>query len=617
MLELLAPAKNADIGIEAIRHGADAVYIGAPAFGARKAAANSIRDIHRLCQFAHIFSAKVYATINTIIYDDEIEEVKKIINSLYEIGVDALIVQDLALKNIDIPPIPLHASTQMDNRTPEKVKALQALGFRQVVLARELSIDQIAEIHDQCPDVRLEAFVHGALCVSLSGRCYASHAITGRSANRGECAQICRLKFDLQNAKGDELVTGKHLLSLKDLCRIEYLEEMALAGVSSFKIEGRLKDMNYVKNVTAAYATQLDKLVEKHPEKFKRASHGKVDIFFKPDVEKSFNRGFTDYFLLGTNNGVLSPNTPKAIGKRVGKINDVFTDSIIVDTQANDIEFANGDGLCTFMSDGTLVGFRVNRVVGNRLYTGRTVYGLRRGMVVFRNFDKKFDDLLNGSTAERKLPLDIEISFSHQNSVFNIKVNGEFSKEFEFETQPARTPQQENLYRQFAKMGNTPFYLKTLNVKYSENLFIPSSVIAEWRRNITQAYTEFLQDKNKPNSVEKTKPNTETDKFNPILNELEPINVANQIAKSMYKDFNPQIPVRPAFEISPDNQDHDIMTCRHCIRFALGWCPVKQQPRQGAPSQSEDLFLVLKNGGRLSLHFDCKNCLMTIKDAPQ
>ena len=289
-LELLAPARTADIGIEAIRHGADAVYIGAPAFGARAAATNSIDDIKRLVDFAHLFRAKVYVTVNTIIYQQELKLVELMIRQLHEIGVDALIVQDVAMKKMDIPPILLHASTQMDNRTPEQVRFLHAQGYEQVVLARELSISDMKIIHEHCPDVKLEAFVHGALCVSYSGRCYVSQALFGRSANRGECAQVCRMEFDLENAKGEKLVTGKHLLSLKDMCRIDALEDMAEAGVSSFKIEGRLKDMAYVKNVTAAYSMALNDLVRRHPDRYRRASLGNVELSFKPDVEKSFNR---------------------------------------------------------------------------------------------------------------------------------------------------------------------------------------------------------------------------------------------------------------------------------------------------------------------------------------
>ena len=405
------------------------------------------------------------------------------------------------------------------------------------------------------------------------------------------------------------------------MCRIDYIEEMALAGVTSFKIEGRLKDFNYVKNVTAAYSERLDKIVKKYPEKFRRESKGNIDVFFKPDVEKSFNRGFTDYFLHGENNAIISPNSPKAIGKRVGKIREIYTDSIILETQQNETAFANGDGLCTFMPDGTLIGFRVNRVDGKRLYTGKTVHGLRRGMIVYRNFDKAFDDILSGQSADRRLPIDIDLDFNPDKQNFTFTVNNEFSKDYHFETQLAKSPQRDNIQRQLAKMGNTPFVLRSLNINYPQDLFIPSSVLAYWRREITQAYADFLQQKNNPNiTTSLSAANKQSDiadfgiSAGNALQALEPINIANRLSMSLYKAWNTNRKLPLAFEISADNQGKDIMTCRHCIRFALGWCPFKQQPKPGAPSSSDSLFLVLKGGRRLSLHFDCNKCVMTIKD---
>lgn len=324
-LELLSPARTADIGIEAIRHGADAVYIGAPRFGARVAAGNSVEDICRLVEYAHQFNAKVYVTINTILNDDELPDVEKLISRLYEIGVDALIIQDLGILKLNLPPIPIHASTQMDNRTPVKVRWLQSLGLRQVVLARELSLEQIRTIHQACPDAVLEAFVHGALCVSYSGHCYASECLFGRSANRGECAQVCRMAWDLVegNDSHTTILKEQHLLSLKDLCRIDSLRDMIDAGVTSFKIEGRLKDMAYVKNVTAAYSEALNRIVSAQPLKYERASWGTVELGFRPDVHKSFNRGFTNYFLYGRNDRIYSFETPKSMGEEVGTVKDI------------------------------------------------------------------------------------------------------------------------------------------------------------------------------------------------------------------------------------------------------------------------------------------------------
>lgn len=310
LLELLSPAKNATIGIEAIRHGADAVYIGAAAFGARAAAGNSVEDIARLVEFAHLYKARVYVTVNTIIYDEEVEEVERLIWKLWEIKVDALIVQDLRILSMNLPPIPLHASTQMDNRTVEKVRMLAELGFPQVVLARELTVERIREIHEACPETELEVFVHGALCVGLSGRCNASEALFGRSANRGECAQVCRMQFDLL-ADGKAVIKGKHLLSLRDNCQINNLEALIMAGASSFKIEGRLKDVDYVKNITAAYSKALDAVIAKYPDRFFRRASGHVNLKFEPNVWKSFNRGFVK----NVNKPDANFDTPKSMGE--------------------------------------------------------------------------------------------------------------------------------------------------------------------------------------------------------------------------------------------------------------------------------------------------------------
>ena len=655
-LELLAPAKNADIGIEAIRHGADAVYIGAPAFGARVAAANQVDDIRRLSEFAHLFGAKVYVTVNTIVYDYELNAVERLIHQLYEAGADALIVQDMAIMGLNIPPVPLHASTQMDNRTPDKVKALQELGYEQVVLARELSLDEIRDIHIQCPDVRLEAFVHGALCVSYSGQCFVSQHLFGRSANRGECAQVCRMEFDLQNADGEKLLRGKHLLSLKDLCQIDSLEKMADAGVRSFKIEGRLKDMGYVKNVTAAYSQKLDELVSQHPEKYCRTSKGKVCLCFRPDVAKSFNRGFTHYFLFGKNDDIFAFDTPKAMGKLAGRIREVFTNHIVVERfrengddrekKSERITFANGDGLCCLTADGKLVGFRVNRVDGDKLYPLRMPQGLRKGMRLYRNYDKCFEETLAGESAERTLPVDIIINYDKQEGNINLTMSEHDVKSVHendrnkssvtltvpFTPELARSPQHDNILRQLSKLGNTPLRLETLQISYKENYFIPSSFLSRWRRELA---TQFLSWKETPypdtastlgssipiSQGNKVEPYTSTD-FTGWGFALHPVagnyNIANRLSHDFYEQAGITAPA-PAFELRP-SADTPLMTCRHCIRYALGWCYKRQTDSPGKstlinlqnPPASQHLFLTLRNGTRLALRFDCQRCLMTI-----
>ena len=407
-LELLAPAKNLECGIAAISHGADAVYIGADHFGARASAGNSVADIHALCDFAHLFGAKVYVTVNTIIYEDELSATQELITRLAEVGVDALLVQDMstlamrrvALAKVGRVPL-LHASTQMDNRTAEKVAWLRDLGFTRAVLARELSVDEIKAIHEAVPEVELEVFVHGALCVSYSGQCYASQCLFGRSANRGECAQVCRMSYDLVDADGRVVVKDRYLLSMKDMCHVDHLEQLADAGASSFKIEGRLKDADYVKNVVAAYSQRLNEIIKRRGGDYRRASWGRVDYAFQPDLAKTFNRGYTDYFLRGRQHGLSTMFTPKALGEFVGTVKDLRGDSFRVSGMA---AFANGDGLCFAkdQADGSarqgelLEGFRVNRVEGNRLFPFHMPRGLRRGMSLYRNNDVAFGKALAG-----------------------------------------------------------------------------------------------------------------------------------------------------------------------------------------------------------------------------
>ena len=627
-LELLAPARTAEIGIEAIRHGADAVYIGAGSFGARQSAGNSLEDIEKLVGYAHQYCCKVYVTVNTIIYEEELGEVATLIRQLYDIGVDALIVQDMAIQCLDLPPIPLHASTQMDNRSIEKVKFLADQGYEQVVLARELSLADIDDIHRHCPSTRLEVFVHGALCVSLSGRCYASEALFGRSANRGECAQVCRMQFNLEDSKGNVLVRDKHLLSLKDMCRIEDLESLAESGATSFKIEGRLKGMSYVKNVTAAYSQALDRLVEKYPDRYARSSKGQVSLSFTPDVHKSFNRGFTDYFLHGKNDNIFAFDSPKAIGKHVGRIKEVYTDSFVVDTgRDKDITFNNGDGICCFSNSGSLIGFRINRVEGKRLYPFKTSNKIKRGMRLYRNYDKQFEETLAGSSAERKIP--VSMTLSHGPGTFTLTLNdGDTTliRTFEYETELARTPQHDNIYRQLSKLGTSPLVLDKLSITYKENYFIPSSLLSQWRRAVVEDYinnadsdmrgqrTRIKKDCCEPFKEKPAKLLLDQQIFNRSswLNSNDigyQFNVSNSKSKEFYQSMGFES-ISPAFELNHEKKAV-LMTCRHCIKYALGRCPVKQNSPD-ALKASEKLFLVMENGARLELEFNCKECWVSI-----
>ena len=421
-IELLAPAKNLECGIAAIDHGADAVYIGASRFGARQSAGNSVEDIGKLCNYAHRYGATVHVTINTIIYNDEIDDTLALVRSLVDVGVDAFLLQDMGLmsKVREIVPdtVALHASTQCDTRTWEKAQWLSQQGFDRVVLARELSAEEISDIHKKLPDLELEAFIHGALCVSYSGVCYVSQYSFGRSANRGACAQFCRLAFDLKDSDGKTIEHQRHLLSLKDMSQIDNLETLMRSGACAFKIEGRLKDINYVKNVVSAYSKRIDEIIRKHPGEFRRASLGRVRYSFTPDLKKTFNRGYTNYFLKGRQADIFSPDTPKALGEFVGRVKEIRRDSFNVSSTAN---FANGDGLCFLSRDAEsqstrLEGFRVNRAVGNRLYPFKMPRGLKPGMGLYRNQDQAFDKELSGKTAERKIQIKMWFGTSPETS---------------------------------------------------------------------------------------------------------------------------------------------------------------------------------------------------------
>lgn len=597
-IELLAPARNAETGIEAIKHGADAVYIGASGFGARAAAANAIEDIGRLAEFAHVFGAKVYVTLNTILYDSEIGEAERLACSLCEAGADAFIVQDAAYLSMSLPPVPLHASTQMDNRTAAKVCRLYDEGFDTAVLARELSIDEIREIHAACPGMRLEAFVHGALCVSFSGRCYASQYCFGRSANRGECAQFCRLPFDLEDASGSKLLHRKHLLSLRDMNRSRYLEQLMDAGVSSFKIEGRLKDTGYVKNVTVYYRHCIDEILARRSE-YCRASAGTVQVDFRPNPAKSFNRGFTDYFLTGRSGDMASINTPKSVGEPVGMVKEIHGGSFTVDSN---VAFSNGDGLCFFDGSGTLHGFRINRAEGKRLFPLSMPEGLQRRTRLFRNSDAAFERLLSKPTAERRVALDMELSETPGG--YALALSDELGRKtvhaFDYPHEEARTPQGENLRKQLLRLGDTLFHVRSIELHLAGERFIPSSVLAAARRDAVAAHMRVAA---APVREKRRTPKAVSFAGREIDSSY---NVANSKARNFYM-ANGAGHVSPAYELE-QRRDMPLMTCRYCIRHALGVC-AKEGNARVLPGK---LFLRLGDGRRFRLDFDCNKCNMKV-----
>lgn len=617
-LELLAPAKNLECGKAAIDHGADAVYIGAMKFGARASVGNDIDDIRELCLYAHQFGAKVYVTVNTIIYETELDDTKNLLRALCQAKVDALLVQDMAILQLlpnDGSYVPaLHASTQTDNRTAEKVAWLQSIGFERAVLARELSLQEIREIHQQVPEMQLEAFVHGALCVSYSGLCYASQHCFHRSANRGTCAQFCRMKFDLIDANGQEIVHQRHLLSLKDLSQIDELEDLADAGVCSFKIEGRLKDVDYVKNVVAAYSQRLNKMIERRSGDYRRASIGEVSYTFTPNLKKTFNRGYTNYFLHQRQPDIYSPLTPKALGEYVGKVKELSHGSFNV---AGTASFANGDGLCFINDRGELEGFRVNRAKGNRLYPLKMPTQLKSGMSLYRNNDEAFNKILSGKTAERKMPISLSLSMSDHALMLRASGKGlRAAKEVvEIKTQLAQKPQRDNILCQLGKLGNTPYV--AAHIELDEEVvryFITSSVLATLRRQVI-ARLEIEQ------SVPSAAPKTFVRKkarltWQPEYQKFPYIyNISNSVAKSFYKRQGLTM-IGDAYEVNPQSKSQFtaqqavlIMQCRHCLRYSLGYCVRKGGKK---PTWKEPLRLRLADGKMFRLEFKCEECQMNV-----
>lgn len=599
-IELLAPARDARVAIEAIKCGADAVYIGADSHGARAAAGNSVEDIAEVVKYAHQFNARVYVTLNTIIYDNEINEVENLIIQLYNIGVDALIVQDMGVLRMNIPPIALHASTQCDTRNAAKAVFLEKVGFSQIVLARELSLQEINEIYRNV-NVPLEIFIHGALCVSYSGDCQASCVAMGRSANRGECAQMCRLPYTLEDSNERVLIENKHLLSLKDMNRSAYIEEMIEAGVSSFKIEGRLKDVGYVKNTVAYYRQAIDNVIANNPGKYQRASVGRSIYNFTPVLEKSFNRGFTDYFLRGTNEHIASIDTPKSIGEKVGVIKSVKGKEVIANLQKN---LNNGDGLGFFDENGVLTGFRLNRVDGNKLYPA-SVVNLKSGMTLYRNKDKEWEDLLNTDGVERTIAVKMKlakieggISLVISDERGNIVIDS-----MKIDHQEAKSPQQDARYRVLSKTGNTIYRVEEIDDEL-DNRFVPASLLANLRRRALEQLDkvhvlEYEVDIRKAEDKSAELPQGE------ILTYHD--NVANSLARKFYSEHGATC-IESAIEIKPENKEEIVvMTTRYCLRREMGCCLKKS-----AGKKWEGPLYLQSANNRFRLDFDCQECRMKV-----
>ncbi len=592
----------------AINHGADAVYIGGPSFGAREKASNSIADIERLCRHAALYDAKVYVTLNTLLYIGELERARQLAYDCWNAGVDALIVQDMQLLQLDLPPIPLHASTQCDNLTVERVQQLESLGFSQVVLGRELSLKQIKEIREKTT-VPLEFFVHGALCVSHSGRCYLSQCIGNRSANRGACAQPCRLPWDLLDADGKVLIKNRHLLSLKDLNNSAHLEELMDAGITSFKIEGRMKEADYVKNVTAFYRQKLDEIFERRTE-YVPSSRGHCHFNFEINPEKSFNRGFTDFFINGRQKNIGAPFTPKSMGEYIGEV--TWCNPLRMEI-ATDKTLHNGDGLCFLNEDNELVGLRADvvnapngREVPWRVSTNRP-HGAHRGAKIYRNYDIEWQKQVEASNGNRKIDIDLvltETGTGYEMVAICRDAINRVSTSIQSEKIAATNPEKatDNIRKKALQWGDTPFNPIDLELHFAEPRLIPASVIGEMKRKLVEKLTDALIEAHQAHrSMRKV------EEKSPIDNsQLLTANFQLSTEQLSTERLLTEQLLTEQLLTDPDEIPDHLMTCHHCIRYANGLCS-KETGQKAEP-------LFIRNGSHIfRLEFDCKNCLMYIQ----
>ena len=597
-LELLAPARTAEIGIAAVDCGADAVYIAGPAFGARQAAGNSVEDVERLCRYAHRFGARVFATVNTILYEEDLPAARELVKDLEAAGVDALIVQDPAV--LEMSTLPLHASTQCAIRTPEKARFLESLGYGRLVLERQLSLERIKAI-SAAVEAEIECFVHGALCVCYSGRCYLSEYLTGRSANRGACAQPCRSLYDLEDTSGKVLVKNKALLSLRDFNLLSRLEELADAGVTSFKIEGRLKGESYVRNVVKAYSEALDALVERYPDRYCRASFGRVKGGFTPSLDKTFNRGYTQLFLDGTRGPWSSMDAPKSMGEYIGTVACLTPDGLVVNPAGEGIVLSNGDGLAFTAPDGSVAGFRADVCTGNAIRC-KQPEGLREGIRLFRNISAAFEKELERNKPQRELDVQLIVEMSGGLiTVTAVSEDGRKAVEQVAAPQdPARDPLRmlDTLSAQLNKRsGHYTFFVKSLAL-YGDLPFMGAAFLNAIRRSLAEKLDA------QPVPARPLRRGT----VNPTVPVPEQLsyksNVANSVTTRLYTERGADR-IEPAYEIT-HREGVELMRSKYCIRHELGLCP-----RQGKAVKAEPLFL--RNGKeRLCVRFDCAVCEMTV-----
>ena len=616
-IELLAPARTGEIGREAVLHGADAVYIGGPSFGARHNASNSVEEIAGLVQFAHQFHARIFVTLNTILHEAELEPARKLVWQLYEAGVDALIVQDMAMLEMDLPPIQLHASTQCDIRTPAKARFLEAAGFSQLVLARELTLEQIAAVKREVKHAPLEYFVHGALCVAYSGQCYISHAQTGRSANRGDCSQACRLPYTLTDGDGRVLAFEKHLLSMKDNDQSANLEALLDAGVQSLKIEGRYKDMAYVKNITAHYRLLLDEILERRSE-WRRASSGRSEIAFTPNVDKTFHRGHTDYFATGRKIDIGAFDSPKFVGLHLGYLGKVGPDWVEIET---DETMANGDGL-NYMHKRDVVGLAANRA--ERLRDGlwkvwpneriTDLPGLKPGLAINRNRDHRFDQALTKKSAERRIGLQLRLrdDLEHARLILELQdedgILSSSSAELALEVAQQGEKARNALADSLRKLGNTHYSAQEVVLDLQADWFVPAAQVNALRRAAIEAHDAArLHAYQRPQRAHEQEvlPYPETS-----LSYL--ANVYNSLARQFYQRHGVEV-IAAAYESHEEAGEVSLMITKHCLRFAFNLCPKQAKGVIGVQGQVKAEPLTLVNGTeKLTLRFDCKPCEMHV-----
>lgn len=620
-LELLAPAKNKEIAKEVILHGADAIYIGAPSHGARKEASNSLDDIREVVDFAHQFNVNVYITLNTVIFDNELINVEKLIYQLYRAEVDALIIQDLGILKMDLPPIALHASTQCDIRSVEKARFLKECGFTRLILPREFTFKEINTLHNAIPDISLETFIHGALCVSYSGDCRASAILTGRSANRGECAQICRLPFDLFDKNGKKLVGNKHLLSLKDLSRINEIENLIDAGVTSFKIEGRLKDMNYAKNVVASYRNALDEIIAKRADELHKSSSGKISLNFTPDLSLSFNRGYTSFFGFSANpqKKLASVDTPKWTGQMIGKVLKPIGDKQL--KISSNQELSNGDGLCLFDKYGNFEGFRINRIENDVIYLKDPLsFKPQPGTILYRNRNMKWDRQMTGKTAVRQIDISLKLrSIPNGISLEAIDEDGQrVETGIDFSCEQAQSNQEERHKEILKKTGNTIFNVREID-DLIRNIFIPASILTDLRRQVLNELLELRLLNHKTEAPAKKSSGSKIIEHIHLKNIPATENVTNSNSKKFYLESGAEQVDWSIEKILNEDRIIDnsipLMTSRYCIRRECGKCLKEASGK----TWEEPLTLISSLGNSddkknppLQIKFDCEECRMKI-----